>query len=510
MPQLKFPRRQLLASAGLMRRAFEHPLAPALGCAMVCVVYLLAQPATADMAAHAYRTWLFQHGGADGLERAVVRRAPRARLLAAVRAAGRARSGPRCVGRRSPPWSRSPRSCRSRARRADAVGGRRPARVAVHRRRALQRRSSGGCRSCSGSRSRSPRGGARSAPEPAARALAAVLALASMLGEPVAGVFLLLAPPPARLARGRAALGPAARARAAGAGRRRSCWRCCSPRAATDRFVATAFWPMLASRAAAALLLAPRPRIAVAGGLLYLAVLVGAFVVPVAVRAERAAARRAARPGAARCSPARGRVPVRRSRSSASAALPAVAARRCARSPRRTATRRTRARPSRPRRARFLARGRQARRARRGPAHAQPLGGRRPGQGRPARARLGAPARPEGQPDLLRRPAADRRPLPRAGCATTRVRWVALPNAPLDYSAAGRGAAARARGASTCSSSMRRRAGASGRCATPIRPPPAARAARGAARTGSMVDTRPADVVRQRYTRYWSHERPPA
>src|SRR6201999_4275756 len=37
-----------------MRRAFEHPLAPALGCAVLCVVYLFARPATADMAAHSY------------------------------------------------------------------------------------------------------------------------------------------------------------------------------------------------------------------------------------------------------------------------------------------------------------------------------------------------------------------------------------------------------------------------------------------------------------------------
>src|ERR1700752_973852 len=46
-----------------MRRALEHPLAPALGCALVCLGYLIAQPATADMAAHAYRAWLFQHQG---------------------------------------------------------------------------------------------------------------------------------------------------------------------------------------------------------------------------------------------------------------------------------------------------------------------------------------------------------------------------------------------------------------------------------------------------------------
>src|SRR4051794_16021963 len=46
-----------------MRRALEHPLSPALGCAAFCVAYLIAQPATADMAAHAYRAWLFQPEG---------------------------------------------------------------------------------------------------------------------------------------------------------------------------------------------------------------------------------------------------------------------------------------------------------------------------------------------------------------------------------------------------------------------------------------------------------------
>src|SRR3954451_22664701 len=46
-----------------MRRAFEHPFAPALGCVLGCVAYLILRPATADMAAHAYRTWLFQQQG---------------------------------------------------------------------------------------------------------------------------------------------------------------------------------------------------------------------------------------------------------------------------------------------------------------------------------------------------------------------------------------------------------------------------------------------------------------
>src|SRR4051794_2790409 len=46
-----------------MRRAYEHPFAPVVGCALACVVYLVVRPATADMAAHAYRAWLFQHQG---------------------------------------------------------------------------------------------------------------------------------------------------------------------------------------------------------------------------------------------------------------------------------------------------------------------------------------------------------------------------------------------------------------------------------------------------------------
>src|ERR1700761_5306426 len=46
-----------------MRRWFEHPLAPVVGCALACVGYLIAHPATADMAAHDYRAWLFRHEG---------------------------------------------------------------------------------------------------------------------------------------------------------------------------------------------------------------------------------------------------------------------------------------------------------------------------------------------------------------------------------------------------------------------------------------------------------------
>ena len=42
-----------------MRRALEHPLAPVVGAVLFGLVYLAAAPATADMAGHTYRAWLF-------------------------------------------------------------------------------------------------------------------------------------------------------------------------------------------------------------------------------------------------------------------------------------------------------------------------------------------------------------------------------------------------------------------------------------------------------------------
>ena len=52
------------------------------------------------------------------------------------------------------------------------------------------------------------------------------------------------------------------------------------PEGGTDRFAASAFWPMLAISAGGVALIAPRRRTLLVAGLLYLAVLVGAFVVP--------------------------------------------------------------------------------------------------------------------------------------------------------------------------------------------------------------------------------------
>jgi len=47
-----------------MRRALEHPLAPVLGAVLFGLIYLAAAPATADMAGHSFRNWLFERDGA--------------------------------------------------------------------------------------------------------------------------------------------------------------------------------------------------------------------------------------------------------------------------------------------------------------------------------------------------------------------------------------------------------------------------------------------------------------
>jgi len=45
------------------RRDLSHPLVPTLAAAVMGVAYLIASPETADMAAHTYRTWLWQQTG---------------------------------------------------------------------------------------------------------------------------------------------------------------------------------------------------------------------------------------------------------------------------------------------------------------------------------------------------------------------------------------------------------------------------------------------------------------
>ena len=100
-------------------------------------------------------------------------------------------------------------------------------------------------------------------------------------------------------------------------------------------------------------------------------------------------------------------------------------------------------------------------------ADRRPLGGplRRPG--RDARARLGAPARPLPQRPVLR--ARLRSPRRATGwLAAQSISYVALPDAPLDYSAKAEAMllrAARPGPAATCAKSGARRTGACSRCA---------------------------------------------
>ena len=111
------------------------------------------------------------------------------------------------------------------------------------------------------------------------RVLSGVLGLATMLASPVAGVFVMLGAA-AKLA----ADGPKAIRTVAWLGIPTLAGGVALyllfPEGGTDRFAATAFWPMLVLSAAGVALLAPGRRTLWAGGLLYLGMLVGAFVVP--------------------------------------------------------------------------------------------------------------------------------------------------------------------------------------------------------------------------------------
>ncbi len=244
-----------------------------MGAALAGAVYLAVRPPTADMAAHAFRAWLFDtegmtvwnaqwYGGHHVLGYS---------MLFAPLAAW---PGPAWVGALSAviataafapiAWAVAP----SRAAAAGAVWlfaagvlsnvviGRMPFTLGI----AL----AVGAWLCAESR------------RTVWLVAAAVLSLASVLASPVAGAFLVLAAAARAAASGRAALAPAAVLGLpviVGGGAMAVLF----PEGGDDRFVATAFWPMLAIALAAALLLAPRPRI---GALIYVAVLVAAFVIP--------------------------------------------------------------------------------------------------------------------------------------------------------------------------------------------------------------------------------------
>jgi hypothetical protein len=104
-------------------------------------------------------------------------------------------------------------------------------------------------------------------------------ALGSVLASPVAGAFLLLAAG-ARLAGGRRATVQRTALVAIPVLVGGGALALLFPEGGSDRFVATAFWPMLAISAAGVALIGPRRRAWRAAGFLYIAVLLVAFFVP--------------------------------------------------------------------------------------------------------------------------------------------------------------------------------------------------------------------------------------
>jgi hypothetical protein len=249
-----------------MRRALAHPLAPVVGVALAGVAYLAIRPATADMAAHAFRAWLFDtegmtiwnaqwYGGHHVLGYSMLF-APLAAwpgpawvgVLAAVAAI--AAFVPLARGNTGAIWLFAAGVL------SNVVIGRMPftlgIALAVTAWLCADRRSARWM------------------------VVAAVLALACVLASPVAGAFLVLAAVARAAARGREDFAPAAVLAlpvTVGGGTMAVLF----PEGGDDRFVATAFWPMLAVALGAAFLLAPRVRI---GALIYVAVLVAAFAIP--------------------------------------------------------------------------------------------------------------------------------------------------------------------------------------------------------------------------------------
>jgi hypothetical protein len=257
-------------------RPLAHPLAPVVGAALAAIAYLAVQPATADMAAHAFRAWLFDtegmtvwnaqwYGGHHVLGYS---------MLFAPLAAW---PGPAWVGALGAiaataafvPLARAAAPSPGAAAGAtwlfaagvlsNVVIGRMPFTLGI----AL----AVGAWLCAEQSGR------------AWRVVAAVLALASVLASPVAGAFLALAAAARAVGSGRPEIGRAAvlvvPVAVGGA-----TMAMLFPEGGDDRFVATAFWPMLAVAVAGTALLAPNRTALRAGALLYVAVLVGAFVIP--------------------------------------------------------------------------------------------------------------------------------------------------------------------------------------------------------------------------------------
>jgi hypothetical protein len=256
------------------RRDLTHPLVPTLAAAVIGVAYLIAAPETADMAAHTYRTWLWDevgfatwnaqwYGGHHMAGYSLLY--PPLAALAGTRLVGVV-AGVAAVGlfavlarRRAP----TPAAGALAAWlflggvMSNVVIGRMPFTLGI----AL----AVGAWACT----------RRSLPA------AALLSLASVFASPVAGVFLTVAAVATLAgdfdspAKRRIALCLGAPAVIGGLA-----MYALFPEGGADHFTATAFWPMLLICLGALALVDPSRRTALWASALYVAILVGAFAFP--------------------------------------------------------------------------------------------------------------------------------------------------------------------------------------------------------------------------------------
>jgi hypothetical protein len=258
----------------VVRRDLSHPLVPTLAAALLGAAYLVAAPETADMAAHTYRTWLWNqvgfatwnaqwYGGHHMAGYSLLY--PPLAALAGTRLVGVV-AGVAAVGLFAVLARRMAPTPGAGALAAwlfmggvmsNVVIGRMPFTLGI----AL----AVGAWAC-----------ARRS-----RAAAAVLSLASVWASPVAGVFLCVAAAAVLLGTAReerdwrtalALGGPAVAGGLAMA--------LLFPEGGSDHFVGTAFWPMLLVCLAALALVDPRRRTALWAAAIYVVILVAAFAIP--------------------------------------------------------------------------------------------------------------------------------------------------------------------------------------------------------------------------------------
>ena len=441
-----------------LRRSGVPAWAPA---AVLAAVVLVIGPRTADLAAQQYRAglglvlWDDRWYGGHHVPGYSVLFPPLAsllgpRLVGALGAVAATGSSSGSSGSASAARARAPVPCGSRSACRDAR--QRPAHVRPRRRH-------GGSPRCW------RRAGAPARPAPPRWRRARL--------QPVAGAFLALGAAAwalARAAAGRRWRSPPRRSSPPG------CSPSCSPRAGASRSWRSSFWPGLAIARRGGARRTPGARAAHRGGALR-AALIAPFRPQHADGRQRHAARRPRSPG--RCSPAC---------CGTATGGPARAARRCrcctgSGLPRPTTGSRASEDPA-------VARGLLRRRCASCASASVATGpfrveipftdnhweARWVAPVAPARARLGAPARPRAQRALLRRTAADAGALPRWLRRATRSASWRWPTRRLDYSARSRGALVRPRPVLPARRCGATRTGASGRCAARARSRPARRA----------------------------------